>query len=165
MRTVFHRQGSRSVGVSFSDLVFFVALLATALAMGGALGHALEFPAKLSLARDDYFTVQQIYRGWDMLGYVLGVQLIALLSVAIAVRREPTALWFALAALLCLGGAQAVFWLFTQPANAATANWTFVPDNWLQLRRQWEYSHVAGAGLQVLAMATTAMAALTRARG
>lgn len=165
MRTVFYRTGSRSAGVSMADLVFFVALLATAFAMGAALSHALELPAKLTLARDDYFTVQQIYRGWSMLGYVLGVQLIALLSVAIAVRREPTALWFALAALLCLGGAQAVFWLFTQPANEATQNWTTMPDNWAQLRRQWEYSHLVGAGLQVLAMATTAMAALTRERG
>jgi hypothetical protein len=35
--------------------IWFVALLSTALAMGGALAHALELPNKIDLASDQYF--------------------------------------------------------------------------------------------------------------
>ena len=46
--------------------------------------------------------------------------------------------------------AQAVFWVWTFPANVATENRTFVPANWEALRARLEYSHSAGAGFQVL---------------
>lgn len=46
------------------DIVFFVALLSTALALGGALAHLFELPTKMSLPREHYFIVQTIYRGW-----------------------------------------------------------------------------------------------------
>lgn len=26
---------------------------------------------------------------------------------------------------------QAIFWIFTYPANVATQNWTTLPDNWM----------------------------------
>jgi len=72
--------------------------------------------------------------------------------------------WPTLAALLCLVGAQAVFWIFTFPANAATSNWTLVPEEWESLRRRWEYSHLAGAGFQVLAMSALIVSTLARTR-
>jgi hypothetical protein len=34
-----------------------LALMSTALALGGALAHMLELPNKISLSRDQYFTV------------------------------------------------------------------------------------------------------------
>jgi hypothetical protein len=37
------------------DVAFFVALLATALALGGALAHALELPNKIEMVREHYF--------------------------------------------------------------------------------------------------------------
>ena len=66
-------------------------------------------------------------------------------------------------ALACLAGAQALFWIFTYPANAATVNWTVQPDDWQTLRRQWEFSHAAGALLQLTAMACLSIAALRQA--
>ena len=51
-------------GISMIDIVFFVALLSTALALGGALAHLFELPTKMSLPREHYFIVQTIYRGW-----------------------------------------------------------------------------------------------------
>ncbi len=68
------------------------------------------------------------------------------------------------AAVLCLGGAQALFWIYTYPANVATNNWTSIPENWEILRRNWEYSHAPGAAFQVLAMSAIIVAALARAR-
>src|SRR5262252_7496416 len=64
------------------DVIFFIALLATALALGAALAHALELPNKINLAKDEYFVVQQVYRSWNQLGYLLAVELIAMLIVA-----------------------------------------------------------------------------------
>ena len=66
----------------------------------------------------------------------------------------------AIVALLCLVGAQVLFWVFTYPANAATANWKVQPDNWEALRLQWEYSHAGGAVLQLVAMASLIIGAL-----
>jgi ABC-type cobalamin transport system permease subunit len=46
----------------------------------------------MDLSRDDYLTVQQIYRGWALLGIALIGALIVTLVLAIAVRRKPTIL-------------------------------------------------------------------------
>jgi hypothetical protein len=146
------------------DVVFFIALLATALALGGALAHALELPNKIGLPRAEYFIVQKAYRGWNQLAYLLLVEFVSMVALAIMWRHERAVFWPALIAILCFAGAQAVFWTFTYPANVATANWTAIPDNWEALRAQWEYSHLVGAGFQVLAMASLIIAALARGR-
>ncbi len=144
------------------DAALFVALLATALALGAGLAHALELPNKIGLSRDDYFVVQQIYRGWNLLGFLLFVQLVSMIAVAVMSRNEPRTLWPSVVAILCLLGAQLLCWTLTFPANVATSNWTVIPDNWDALRAQWEYSHAAGAGFQILAMASLIVAALRR---
>jgi hypothetical protein len=143
-------------------IAFFIALLATALAMGAALALLLELPNKFGLPEGEYLVVQKIYRGWSQLAYLLAVELIAMLAVAWLARGEPRVLWPPIVAILCLIGAQAVFWTFTFPANVATANWTTVPDDWQALRRSWEYSHAVGAALQVLAMSALIVAVLGR---
>ena len=145
------------------EAVFFVALLSTALALGAALAHALELPNKIGMTRDQYFIVQQAYRGWSLLGLLLLVELLAMIAVAVMSHaswvRWPTVV--AIALLVC---AQALFWIYTYPANVATRNWTMMPENWEALRRQWEYSHAAGAAFQVLAMSALIIAALARSR-
>jgi hypothetical protein len=144
--------------------VCFVALLSTAVALSGALAHLLELPAKMGLPQHHYFIVQGIYRGWWQFAYVLAIQLLSILSLMVLTRGMPGAFWPTVVALLCLIGAQTVFWIFTQPANAATSNWTIQPANWETLRRQWEYSHAAGAVLQLVAMSAIIVAALARSR-
>ncbi|APF37721.1 DUF1772 domain-containing protein [Chelatococcus daeguensis] len=146
------------------DVVFFVAMLATALALGPAMAHLLELPNKIGLPAADYFVVQQAYRGWSLLGFLILVELLSMAALAVMARREPRVLWPVLVAIASVIGAQAVFWTWTYPANAATRNWTFVPENWEILRRQWEFSHAAGAFLQVLAMAALILAVLRRSR-
>jgi hypothetical protein len=146
------------------DAAFFVALLATALALGAALAHALELPNKIGMSREAYFVVQNIYRGWNRLGYLLAVELVGMLAVVILYRRERRVMWPALVAVGCLITSQVVFWTLTFPANAATSNWTIQPANWEILRQQWEYSHLAGAVMQTLAMAALIVAVLARDR-
>lgn len=141
---------------------FFLALLATAFALGGALAHALELPAKIGMTREDYFVVQRVYAGWDKLALVLGLQLIGMVALAWLYRARSEVLVPVLVALAGLIAAQVMFWIWTFPANVATDNWTVQPDNWEQLRRQWEYSHFAGACFQLLAMAALIVAAIRR---
>lgn len=154
----------RQRGSRLHDAALFVALLSTAIALGGALAHAFALPNKIALPRDDYFITQAIYRGWWQFAYVLAVQLAAILAVILLSRRRPGAFWPAVTALACLVAAQVAFWTYTWPANVATGDWTSVPENWETLRRQWEYSHAAGAAFQLLAMASLIVAALARGR-
>jgi hypothetical protein len=141
-------------------VALFVALMATAVALGPALAHLLELPNKIGLPKDAYFTVQQIYAGWSLLGVVLLVQLLSIVAVIVLARGDRRLRRCAIVALLCLVGAQGLFWIFTYPANAATANWMVQPDNWQILRQQWEYSHAGGAVLQLAAMASLVVGAL-----
>jgi hypothetical protein len=90
-----------------------------------------------------------------------------LLSIAALIfmfRHEPWILRSTVVALLGLIAAQVAFWTCTFPANVATSNWTTIPQNWEMLRRQWEYSHAAGAVFHVLAMGALIVASLARAR-
>jgi hypothetical protein len=146
------------------DVVFFVALLATALALGAALAHALALPNKIGLPREEYFITQKAYIGWNRLAFLLLVQLLSMVALAVMSRHQAYVLWPTILAILCLLCAQALFWAYTFPTNVATESWTVIPDNWEALRRQWEYSHAAGAAFQVLAMGCLIVAALARAR-
>jgi hypothetical protein len=64
----------------------FFSLLFVALALAPALAHLLELPNKIGLSHDAYLTVQQIYRGWALLGLVVA----GALSVSALFRRRRT---------------------------------------------------------------------------
>ncbi len=146
-----------------SSVAFFIALLASAVMLGPALAHAFELPTKMNLARDEYFVIQQVYRGWSNFSLLLVVvQLISLVTTAYLVRRDRRVLVPTVLAILFVLGAQVLFWTYTHPANVATANWTVETDDWMRLRRIWEYSHLARAGLQTLAMTSLIIAVVSR---
>lgn len=132
--------------------------------LGPALAHAFELPNKIGLPRDEYFIVQQIYRGWSHIGWLLGIQLVALVIAARLVRQERRVLVLTLLAIVCVLAAQGLFWAFTYPANVATANWTVPPENWAALRLRWELSHAGGAALQLLGLCLLFAAILIRGR-
>jgi hypothetical protein len=115
----FHEVPSRDM---WRNAAFLVAIIATALALGGALAHAYELPNKIDLSREDYFIAQRIYDGWNQLAYVLAVQLIGILCLIVSYRYQPSVLWPAGVALCGLIAAQVVFWTWTFPANQATRN-------------------------------------------
>ena len=142
----------------------FLSLLFAGLALGPALAHLLELPNKIGLPRDEYFVVQQIYRGWALLGFVVAGALFSTLALTILVRRRRSQFIPALLGFLCIVGTQLVFWSFTFPANHATANWTVAPDNWAALRVQWEYSHAASAVLNLAALVSVIVSVLAGAR-
>lgn len=114
----------------------------------------------MSLDRDAYFTVQQIYAGWEWMALAHTVQMIGLAVALASGWRLP----LMRAPLIVVAGAwvaaQLVFWVFTWPANVQTAQWTIAPDSWAMLRFQWEYSHAVGAVCQFTAFIAAVVAAL-----
>src|SRR5919109_11895 len=142
--------------------IYFLSLLFAALALAPAMAHLLELPNKIHLSREDYLTVQQIYRGWALLGFVVAGALLSTLALSVMVRKQRKAFMFALIAFLGIAGTQVVFWTYTYPANQATNNWTMLPENWVELRRQWEYSHATSAVLNLIALAMLISSVLAR---
>lgn len=130
---------------------FFFGILFTAIAMAAGLAHLFELPNKIHLSREDYLTVQQIYRGWALFGIAVIGALLSTFILTVSVRGNPRIFYFTLTAALCIVLSLIIFFLVTYPANQATDNWTSLPENWRELRRQWEYSHAAGAGLYFVA--------------
>jgi len=135
----------------------FAAILLTAVAMAAGWAHLLELPNKIVLSREEYLTVQQIYRGWALLGIVVVGALLSAAALAVLLRKEGVSFYLALAAAMCIALSLVVFFSFTYPVNQATQNWTMLPDGWEPLRRRWEYSHAAGALLYFFALASLAL--------
>jgi hypothetical protein len=65
------------------------------------------------------------------------------------------------AAFLGLALSLVIFFTWTYPANQATNNWTTIPANWEQLRREWEYSHAANALVTLASFCALALSVLT----
>jgi hypothetical protein len=146
------------------DFLFFTAIVATLLSLAPGLAHLFELPHKISLPREQYFTVQQIYAGWELFGIDVLIQAISLSMLAWRSSREYYVFRPVMAALIFMVLAQALFWLFTFPANSITDNWTRMSADWEGLRWQWEYSHAAGAICQLLALCFLIAALFARVR-
>lgn len=139
-------------------VVQFLAVVLTALALipGGA--HLFALLNKIGLGAEQYFIVQNIYRGWTLFGVVLIGALLADLTLALMLRcRGGAAFVLALLGFCGVALTLVVFFLWTYPANQATANWTTIPDHWEQLRRQWEYSHAFNAVITFLALCSVTL--------
>jgi hypothetical protein len=130
----------------------FMSLLFVALALAPSMAHLLELPHKINLPAAEYLTVQQIYGGWALLGIVVVGALLSTLALAVVEKMHSMRVGPTLFALLCIVGTQVAYWTFTYPANVATQNWTMLPENWMTLRTQWEYSHAVSAILNLLAL-------------
>ncbi len=143
-------------------VVHFLSLLLVAVALGAALAHLLALPNKIHLSREDYLVVQQIYRGWALLGIADIGALLSTFVLAVMSRREPRSFIWVVVALVCIVGALVVFFTLTYPANQQTNNWTALPANWQALRRQWEYSHAVGACLYLVALISLILSVLVK---
>lgn len=141
-----------------AKVLLFASIILVAISMAATWAHLLEMPMKLTLSRSEYFTVQQIYRGWAWLGVPIFAALASTLALAVLTRPN----WTLACATACIVLALVVFFSFTFPANQATANWTVAPANWSMLRRQWEFAHAGEALLYFTALAFLVVAAVTR---
>jgi len=137
----------------------FLAVVLTALALlpGGA--HLMALSAKIDMPEQPYFVVQQIYRGWAWAGAVIFLAIFANFAAAFLTHGRRRQL--STVAGLLIAATLATFFIWTYPANQATSNWTSVPENWEQLRTQWEYSHATNATITFLALLCSVGAAVS----
>ncbi len=152
-----------------------VALLLVALAMTPALAHALEWPGKKRLSKDEYLAVQTIYYpGFVIIGFSELAAILATLALLFVVPSDSLEFWLTLLACLALVVMHAVFWVFTQPVNKfwlreqelKGAGKAFFDvraagvqeKDWQSLRNRWEYSHVARSVLALAALGLFASA-------
>jgi hypothetical protein len=138
----------------------FGSLFLTILAMAPAMAHLLELPSKIRLRERDYMTVQRVYRGWALAGFMVGAALLSTFALAALVYSNAMAFLFAVIAIVFTSATQAVFWAFTFPVNRQTRDWTELPRNWTGLRRQWEYSHATSAALSLTGLIALIMSVL-----
>ncbi len=138
----------------------FISVLFSAVAMAGAFAHLFELPHKISLSAADYLTVQQIYRGWYLLGVAYVGALASTLLLAVMVRSNRKMLALTLTGAFSIALGLVVFFMYTYPVNQQTLNWIMLPDNWLELRRQWEYSHAVNAAFLFIAFSALVLSLL-----
>jgi hypothetical protein len=141
--------------------VQFLALVLTALALVPGGAHLFALANKIGLTAEQYLIVQNIYRGWSLLGSVLVGALVANLVLVVQLRGQGRPFVLAVAAFLGLALSLVIFFTWTYPANQATNNWTTIPANWEQLRREWEYSHAANALVTLASFCALALSVLT----
>ena len=142
-------------------VVQFLAVLLTALALVPGGAHLLALPNKIGLPQEPYFVVQQIYRGWSLLGIVLIAAVAADLYLAFLMRGLRTPFLLSLAGGLCVAATLIIFVVWTLPANEATDNWVSTPPNWHALRARWEYAHAASAVLTLIGFCLVVASTLT----
>jgi len=141
-------------------VVHFAATTAAAIITAAGWAHLLALPNKIDMSRDDYLVAQQIYRGWALLGLVEFAALALSIYLSWLYRGSGAPFVLAIIAVASIALGLVNFFGFTYPANRATHEWTMLPDNWQVLRTQWEYSHAAGAILNVIALGSLVLAAL-----
>ena len=146
------------------ESVRLLAVISVALCLVPAGAHFFELANKMSLSTAEYMTTQKIYAGWSFFGVAIIAALLFTLTHTLMVRAEHMAFLLSLIALLCLGATQVIFWTFTYPMNAATNNWTVIPQDFEAARLQWEYSHAVNAVLTFVALVTITLSAFTYTR-
>ncbi len=147
------------------NLLRFITILFVVIALSALMAHLLELPNKMNLSKDNYQTVQQIYRGWSWLGiFELGAILLTIIWVIIERGNKKifplllTALFFFIVSIV-------TFFIFTFPTNIATENWTQLPLEWQVLRKNWEYSHASRAILNLIGFSLLIVALLKERNG
>ena len=124
--------------------------------------HVLEMPHKLAMDRAAYFSAQQMYLGWALFGLLIVLKIILDAVLAFVWRRTSRlAACGALISAALIGCGLIVFFVWVQPANIATSNWATQPSDWVVLRQNWEYGHLAIAVLTALSFCGISYSAIT----
>jgi hypothetical protein len=120
-----------------------------------SLAHALEWPGKMRLTREQYLAVQPIYYpGFTYAGICEPVAVVAL--IALLIFTPSGTFWLIAAALAAMLTVNAIYWLLTAPVNKVWmrdqklsggaqkffgSGGTEKSQDWTKLRDRWERSH------------------------
>ncbi|HUZ62009.1 MAG TPA: hypothetical protein VMU83_24755 [Hanamia sp.] len=125
----------------------FLTILFAFITLSALIVHLFELGVKINLSKEDYHSVQNIYREWAWLG-VFEIGSILLTAILTFKERENKKIFpYLMISFVCFLVSIIFFFLFTFPVNGATSNWTQMPQGWDILRRKWEYSHAINATL------------------
>jgi len=125
----------------WTRVLLITSVISITVVFGSGLAHLLEAYNKMRLSKEEYRIVQQIYRGWALLGILACIALISTLLLAIQTRHQPYFISNFLS-FICILATLIIFFVFIFPVNQLTKNWEILPDNWMQLRHRWEVSHI-----------------------
>ena len=151
-------------------------IVIAAVAMALSLAHALEWPGKMRLSKDEYLAVQPIYYPGFAIGG--GAEPLAILLTLVLLFLTPSgaAFWLTLSGFASLVAMHVAYWLLTHPVNRFWVEHVDLdrfgggffrlfgrpagsgePD-WTLLRDRWEMSHIVraafgGAGFVLLVCA------------
>jgi hypothetical protein len=133
-------------------IVQFFAIVLTALALVPLGAHLASLPNKINLTAEQYFIVQHSYNGWFLFAFVQIPSVIVAFALAVMMRADARPFRLAIVGGVCMAATLAVYFIWVNPANLATDQWTTIPGNWETLRRNWEYGHAASAFFSIIAL-------------
>lgn len=144
-----------------------VTLILVALFMGLEFAHALELPAKMQYDATLYVTIQNSlyqYFGAPAPGAFVTVgAVLSAIALTLLLRKHHPAFWCSLGGTLCLVIAfPLIFFLQIEPVNIVIrqASASSLPNNWEQLRTQWEFAHAANFFLTFVGFSALVVAIL-----
>lgn len=150
-------------------VVRFLSLLLVALTLGMTFAHVMEIPGKLRLDGATWLTVQHnLYIAFGVIGAAIEVLGIALTwTLVLMVRRRRPAVWWTLAAAICVSAGLVDWFLLVAPMNAALNAWTpeTLPAGWTRYRDQWETGHAIHAAFFALGFSALVIALLAEIPG
>src|SRR5262249_41852617 len=131
---------SRSRVLTTMRTLFIVSVCLGGIILVPSGAHLLEMPRKLLMSREAFFSAQQMYLGWALFGIPITLKVVidAVLGVSLW-RISPASARAALVSAILIAAGLAVFFVWVQPANTATANWSMQPSDWTALRTKWEW--------------------------
>jgi hypothetical protein len=132
--------------------VAFFSLLFISIAIIPSMAHLLELKQKMTLGRDEYVFVQQLYRGWGITGVFSVAAMVSTLVMAFLSRPIRGRYILCLLSFTSLLITQILFWMVTYPIDRLTNNWTNPNQDWMLSRMYWEYSHAANAAIGFIAL-------------
>jgi hypothetical protein len=135
-------------------IVQFLAIVLAALALVPLGAHLASLPNKINLTAEQYFIVQSSYAGWFLFALSQIPSVIVAFVLAWMLRADAWPFRLALLGAVCMAATLAIYFIWVNPANLATSQWTTIPADWEALRRHWEYGHAASAALNVVALGT-----------
>ena len=134
-------------------IVQFLAVVLTAFALVPLGAHLASLPNKINLTAEQYFVVQSSYAGWFLFAFAQIPSVIVAFALAFMLRADAVPFRLALLGAVCMAATLAVYFVWVNPANLATDQWTTIPESWETLRQHWEYGHAASALFNIVALA------------
>jgi Domain of unknown function (DUF1772) len=133
-------------------IILFICLLLVGLNMGLLFAHTLESPVKMQYEGSLYLTLQNTLYRWfgPPIGAALEIgSLLSSLVLVFLMRNRGSLLYYMLSTTFLLVIAIIVYFIFSDPVNKIfkDANVQSLPENWKELRIQWENSQIIRFGL------------------